>query len=77
VLYVSFEDSREDTLAPRLRLAQIRLKEGKPDTARAILTDLVKTCPLGITPDDLHDQGKLMAEIEEKLFEKRWPSALR
>ncbi|MEI6808987.1 MAG: archaeosortase/exosortase family protein [bacterium] len=56
-----------------LRLAQIRWKEGKLEAARRILSDLVKSCPLNIPADDLYDLGKLMAEIEEKLYEQKWP----
>lgn len=57
-----------------LRLAQIRWKEGKLDAARGILSDLVKSCPLNIPVDDLYDLSKLMGEIEEKLFEQKWPA---
>lgn len=61
----------------RLRLAQVRLKEGRLDTARAILADIMKSCPLEIPADDLYDLGKLMGEIEGKLFDQKWPSDLR
>lgn len=58
----------------RLRLAQVRMKEGKVDVARAIIADLVKSVSLDIPADDLYDLGKLMVEIEERLWERKWPS---
>ncbi|MEI6970849.1 MAG: archaeosortase/exosortase family protein [bacterium] len=57
----------------RLRLAQIRMQSGNLDAARAILYEIVKTCPLSIPPEDIYDLVKLSEDVEEKLFEARWP----